>query len=321
MASFCASETAETGRIANGCEQGDHVSRRKGAIERAACCPDRGKLSACQEVPRRKRFYVLFASTKRTKSSRRAAALSTPGERFKPVPRERQKASVSWLLRQLREGSWLDDRDLVDRFGLGIPASWRVRTSVLNALFGRGACVTLSSHLADDPYTMSEFAEDVYREVWASALEGRESTPIDRLMQRTWLNKSKMPVANVGGNRFSLQSASEAYAVTPDESWAYGLEGGVLTEEIMEQVWDMERTGASEVSEQDAGQVSFGHGYGWQGEVNSKVLNNEDIYFYKMVRECRDMLQKKVLTAPEVDRPHYRAMLLMAEKLLMERIV
>jgi len=31
------------------------------------------------------------------------------------------------------------------------------------------------------------------------------------------------------------------------------------------------------------------------------------------------MLQKKVLTAPEVDRPHYRAMLLMAEKLLMER--
>ena len=25
VASFCASETAETGRIANGCEQGDHV--------------------------------------------------------------------------------------------------------------------------------------------------------------------------------------------------------------------------------------------------------------------------------------------------------
>ncbi len=28
VASFCASETAETGRIANGREQGDHVSRR-----------------------------------------------------------------------------------------------------------------------------------------------------------------------------------------------------------------------------------------------------------------------------------------------------
>ena len=30
VASFCASETAETGRIANGREQGDHVSRRQG---------------------------------------------------------------------------------------------------------------------------------------------------------------------------------------------------------------------------------------------------------------------------------------------------
>ena len=67
VASFCASETAETGRIANGREQGDHVSRRKGAIARAACRPDRGKLPACQEVPEGKRFCVLFASAKRTK--------------------------------------------------------------------------------------------------------------------------------------------------------------------------------------------------------------------------------------------------------------
>ena len=52
----------------------------RNSIARAACCPDRGKLPACQEVPKRERFYVLFASTKRTKSSRRAAALSTPGD-------------------------------------------------------------------------------------------------------------------------------------------------------------------------------------------------------------------------------------------------
>ena len=40
VASFCASETAETGRIANGREQGDHVSRRRSGGEnaRGACC-------------------------------------------------------------------------------------------------------------------------------------------------------------------------------------------------------------------------------------------------------------------------------------------
>ena len=114
VASFCASETAETGRIANGCEQGDHVSRRKGAKARAACCPDAPFVLLFQKqvkcsrkgTPNRRqgfnfvpaipphvctdsRFakprkfpkgngFILFASTKRTKSSRRAAALSTP---------------------------------------------------------------------------------------------------------------------------------------------------------------------------------------------------------------------------------------------------
>ena len=69
VASFCASETAETGRIANGCEQGDHVSRRKGAIARAACRPDRGKLSAYQKVPKGKRIVTFCGVQKVTQKA------------------------------------------------------------------------------------------------------------------------------------------------------------------------------------------------------------------------------------------------------------
>ena len=36
-------------------------------IARAACCPDMGLLSMQWKVPERERFYVLFASAKRTK--------------------------------------------------------------------------------------------------------------------------------------------------------------------------------------------------------------------------------------------------------------
>ena len=41
VASFCASETAETGRIANGREQGDHVSRRQGGEKSTRSVPSR----------------------------------------------------------------------------------------------------------------------------------------------------------------------------------------------------------------------------------------------------------------------------------------
>ena len=71
VASFCASETAETGRIANGCEQGDHVSRRKGAIARTACCPDRGMLSMQWKVSEREMgCYFLRRAKSNTKSTR-----------------------------------------------------------------------------------------------------------------------------------------------------------------------------------------------------------------------------------------------------------
>ena len=71
VASFCASETAETGRIANGCEQGDHVSRRKGAIARAACYPDRGMLYVKRKVPERERVYSFCFCKKNQKAAAR----------------------------------------------------------------------------------------------------------------------------------------------------------------------------------------------------------------------------------------------------------
>ena len=61
------------------------IAATGGRKARVACCPDRGMLSMQWKAPKGKRFYVLFASTKRTGSSRRAAALSTPGDRFKTL--------------------------------------------------------------------------------------------------------------------------------------------------------------------------------------------------------------------------------------------
>ena len=59
VASFCASETAETGRIANGREQGDHVSRRRESYK--VFCPT---FCALQKVGkgrlRRQKDFILF---------------------------------------------------------------------------------------------------------------------------------------------------------------------------------------------------------------------------------------------------------------------
>ena len=235
----------------------------------------------------------------------------TVGERFKAVDKEKQKAAVPWFIQQLRDSEWLDERDVVGRFGLGLPNSWRIRTSLLNALFNRAACVTLSSYVSEDPYTMSEFMSDVYRGIWNSAIEGRSTTQVDRFMQRTWLSKSKSPVVNVGGNRFNLRSIESLYEVSQEEAWVYNLES--VPEQVMEELW---KTKKQEIPLETQ---SFGHGYGWQGEIPCKVLQDEEVYFYKMLRECNQLLEKCVLAAPHEDRPHYQAMLLTTRKILMEK--
>ena len=53
-----------------------------------------------------------------------------------------------------------------------------------------------------------------------------------------------------------------------------------------------------------------------QQAVATDMIDERDVYFYKMLRECKSMLEKAVVSAPEDDRAHYRAMLLMATKML-----
>jgi hypothetical protein len=204
----------------------------------------------------------------------------TPGERFRPVSRERQKAAVQWIVRQLSESEWLDNRELWGMFSLGLQDSWRTRSNLISRLLARKSYVALSSHLSDDPYTMEEFMQDVYDGIWGNVSGNEKLTLVAKLLQTEWLGACQSRVATIGGKQFEAVNflTSEATDLT-----------------------------------------AFGQGYGWQQLIETRVLENEAIYYYKLVRECRDLLKQKVVTAREDERPHYRAMLLVTEKILEEK--
>ena len=204
----------------------------------------------------------------------------TPGERFRPVARERQKAAVQWIVRQLKESEWLDNRELLGKFALGLPDSWRTRSNMISRLLSRKSYVALSAHLDDDLYSMDEFMQDIYDEVWKSAWENQELTLIDKLLQTEWLGACQSRVATIGGKQF---------------------------------------TAANFLSSEEADLTAFGSGYGWQQLIETRVLENEAIYYYKLVQDCNKMLRQKVATAREDERRHYRAMLLVTEKILEEK--
>ena len=204
----------------------------------------------------------------------------TPGERFCPVARERQKCAVLWIMRQLRDSEWLDNRELWEKFSLGLPDSWRTRSNVISRLLARKSYVALSAHLSDDPYPMEEFMQDVYDEVWKTVMENKELTLVDKLMQTEWLGACQSRVATIGGKQFSA---------------------------------------ATLLASEEVDLTAFGNGYGWQRMIETRVLENEAIYYYKLVKECNRMLKQKVAAVRDEERPHYRAMLLVTEKILEEK--
>lgn len=85
-------------------------------------------------------------------------------ERFRPVERERQKASVAWVMAQLRDCEWWDNPALLKKFPLGIMSSPTIVEAGRKQLMAAAPRVALSSSLSDEPYSTEEYFDDLYGE-------------------------------------------------------------------------------------------------------------------------------------------------------------
>lgn len=222
-------------------------------------------------------------------------SLST--ERFRPVEREKQKASVAWTLEQLRDCEWLDNQVLLKKFPLGIMSSPVVVEAVGKQLMAASRRVALAASLSDEPYLMEEYFDDLYRGIWASALENRKLTTGDMVLQRLLLDQLNEQMRKVGGNRLGIAGNDaeelfrELYAPSARDAECYGLDELLLT-------------------------THFGTGYGWQRSLDVTNLDESATYYYQMVLRIRDLLESKMKSFDAEDLPHYEAMLFAMKQML-----
>ncbi|WP_455510035.1 zinc-dependent metalloprotease [Butyricimonas paravirosa] len=222
-------------------------------------------------------------------------SLST--ERFRPVEREKQKASVAWTLEQLRDCEWLDNQVLLKKFPLGIMSSPVVVEAVGKQLMAASRRVALAASLSDEPYLMEEYFDDLYRGIWASALENRKLTTGDMVLQRLLLDQLNEQMRKVGGNRLGIAGNDaeelfrELYAPSALDAECYGLDELLVT-------------------------THFGTGYGWQRSLDVTNLDESATYYYQMVLRIRDLLESKMKSFDAEDLPHYEAMLFAMKQML-----
>ena len=139
------------------------------------------------------------------------------------VPKELQRASLKWVLGQIKDSAWLEQPALTEKLPLHVDLSFILRFNFCRAFFTYYKNVILSSHIADDPYTPQEYMDDLYGIVFESTIKGRPVSPSERLIQRMFVDAAA-DVASSEAKRMKLGGIAEAYAPSVDEIALMGLD-------------------------------------------------------------------------------------------------
>ncbi len=203
------------------------------------------------------------------------------GSSLKPaisVPKDRQKASLKWVLGELHNSSWLDDRTVTSNFPLAVPASNRICAVVAKELASTiPANVVLSSSVAEPgkAYTIKEYFDDLYTLLFAPS---RKLTSQDKTLQREILTYAGKEVKSMLTKSLAEEDCADDEAFGEDELWCG---------------WD------------DCCD-SLGEGKKpYQAAVSIDAINEVNSYRISFLNKIKSLAAARRNSAPSEDRAHY----------------
>ena len=244
--------------------------------------------------------------------------------RYQVVPHDQQRASALWMLRYAREFSSLGNAALEAKLpGAGNMPFKSLLPNIQGMAMNNTARLALSYYLDSTSYSPTEYATDVYNNVFEKTLAGNESlTPEEMQFQNLYVryllsnisNLTNSNAAKVGltGKSFLPLSDTEVQHLlngdTTDPLHASAPAGnGMLCGhdhgQDAHQLNGAARTGQYAFS-------TFGKSYGEPGDIWANMINRTDQTLYYFGLQTRDLLRTAAKsTKDEVLRAHYQVLL------------
>lgn len=241
---------------------------------------------------------------------------TTGGPQAIAIPKEEQRASLRWVLEQMKHSEWLEQPSLTGKMPLHVDYSFILRFNFCRAFFNSYKNVILSSHIAQNPYTPQEYMDDLYRIIWESAIKGRPATPAERLIQRMFVDTAT-DVASSQSKRIKLGGIAEAYAPSVDEIALMGLDDTGLVERYLAPLREIEEAnGKGYVASQLWKDEMLSDGYGWQYNVNLRSIDESRALFYHVNDRILKLLRSRVNGATGDTKAHYQSLIYVIERSL-----
>jgi len=232
------------------------------------------------------------------------------------VPKELQRASLKWVLAQMKDSAWLEQPALTEKLPLHVDLSFILRFNFCRAFFTYYKNVTLSSHIADDPYTPQEYMDDLYNIVFESTIKGGPVSPSERLIQRMFVDAAA-DVASSEAKRMKLGGITEAYAPSVDEIALMGLDRSGIVERYLGPLREAEEEhGKGYVASQLWNSDALSSGYGWQYNVQLRSIDESRALFVNVNDRILKLLRSRVKSATGETRAHYQGMIYVLERSL-----
>lgn len=131
-----------------------------------------------------------------------------------PVARKVQRASLKWVVAQLRSSSWINEPSVTSNLPLAAPQSNKICAAVAKFLASTVPTnVMLSSAVPGvaGPYTVKEYYDDLYAEVFASSIAGRRLSSEEKTLQREVLTASSKDVKSVLSKSFAEETEADEH--------------------------------------------------------------------------------------------------------------
>lgn len=235
---------------------------------------------------------------------------------YKPVSLQMQKRSVKWAFEQFRNLSWIDNESLTKNFGLEVPKSIEIGNALATEIYNIVANLYVSDITAKNKYTVDDYFDDLYHEVWYGAINRTKLTPQEKYLQQLTL---KLFETWCGPQSLSSANAHKAFLANPyspsvSDICTYGLDKSGLISANKDQFNEFDdKYGRGTTAKQLFNNI--GTGYGFQDRINVENINDIDLAFYKMEMRVRNLLSSKSKSFLNTDKDYYKHILYELNKL------
>ena len=240
----------------------------------------------------------------------------TPGERYQAVDAKRQSASLKWVVKQLLDSEWLENEDVVSKFGLSATtANSKVYAGLMAKLLEANLNVLVSSHVAGGDYTQANYYNDLYNSIFAKTISGKKLNRLDKAVQRGVLQTFAKQMQTLTGAKKLTNVA--AFTPSIDEVFAYGLDEIGILAAFKDQLQAVEQENGCGTVMNELRLHQFGdtYGYGFQKVVDMKLYDESLAHYTTMYVKLLNLMKSKALTAHKDDRAHYQSMVVALELL------